>query len=172
MQPIVADAINFPLVLGAGLIVLVPLMAFEVFVEALVLRGVWRLPYSQLCTFAFFANLWSLVAGIPTKILNAFIYERVLPDDIPGFFAAYPMAIVIGSLIYFVVTVLVESAYAFRWLKRRQLGVPPGKIWLGAFLASGATNLVLATPSKFSMPPLANARICLWPRNSTTMALR
>ena len=38
MTPIFADAINFPLVLGAGLMVLIPLMAFEVFVEAFALK--------------------------------------------------------------------------------------------------------------------------------------
>jgi hypothetical protein len=43
----------------------------------------------------------------------------------PGFFARYPFAITIGSLIYFVVTVLVEGTYAFRWLRRNQLAIPP-----------------------------------------------
>jgi len=31
MTPLFEDAINFPMVLAAGIIVLVPLMAFEVF---------------------------------------------------------------------------------------------------------------------------------------------
>jgi hypothetical protein len=62
MHPIFADAIDIPMVLVAGIIVLVPLMAFEVFIEALVLRKTWHLPYGQLCTFTFFANSWSLLA--------------------------------------------------------------------------------------------------------------
>jgi len=40
MTPILADAINFPVVLVAGIIVLIPLMAFEVFVEALILKKI------------------------------------------------------------------------------------------------------------------------------------
>jgi hypothetical protein len=128
MTPFFGDAIDFPVVLVAGIIVLVPLMAFEVFVEALVLKKAWRLPYGPLCTFAFFANVWSLVAGIPTKILNAFLYSRLLPDDIPGFFASCPFAMAIGSLIYFAVTLLVEGTYAFRWRRRKQLGLSNNEV--------------------------------------------
>jgi hypothetical protein len=89
MIPIFADAINFPLVLVAGIVVLAPLMTFEVLVEGLVLKKAWRLPYGQVCTFTFFANCLSLLAGITTKILNAWLYEHFLPGDIPGFFARY-----------------------------------------------------------------------------------
>ena len=92
MTPIFADAIDIPIVLFFGIIVLVPLIAFEVFIEALVLKRIWHLPYGELCTFTFFANFWSLLAGIPTKVLNAFLYAHLLPDDIPGFFARYPFA--------------------------------------------------------------------------------
>jgi len=96
MNPFFADVINIPMVLAVGIVVLVPLIAFEVFVEALVLKGAWRLPYGQLCTFTLFANCWSLLAGIPTKILNAFLYALLFPEDIPGFFERYPFAITIG----------------------------------------------------------------------------
>lgn len=53
MIPILADAIDIPLVLGLGIAVLVPLLAFQVLVEAAVLRGLWELPYKD---FAFGAN--------------------------------------------------------------------------------------------------------------------
>ena len=144
MTPIFADAINFPIVFVGGIIVLVPLMAFEVFVEALVLKRLWHLPYGQLCTFAFFANIWSLLAGIPTKILNAFLYARLLPQDIPGFFARYPVAILFGSLIYFAVTLVVEGAYAFWWRRRKALQIPGVTMWRGILLANIATYVVLA----------------------------
>jgi hypothetical protein len=91
IHPLLADAINIPLVLGLGLALLVPLMLFEVGIEALILSKAWRLPYGELCRYAFFANCWSLAAGIPTKILNAFLYcEVLLPQDMPGFLARYP----------------------------------------------------------------------------------
>ena len=41
MNPMFADAIDFPLVLMHGLAVLVPLLLFQVGVEALVLRSMW-----------------------------------------------------------------------------------------------------------------------------------
>jgi len=123
MTPIFADAIDIPIVLFFGIIVLVPLIAFEVFIEALVLKRIWHLPYGELCTFTFFANFWSLLAGIPTKVLNAFLYAHLLPDDIPGYFAQYTFAVAIGSLVYFAVTLLVEGAYAFRWQRRKELGL-------------------------------------------------
>jgi hypothetical protein len=153
MTPLLADAINIPMVLVGGIIVLIPLMAFEVFVEAFVLKKSWSLPYGQLCTFAFFANLWSLLAGIPTKILNAFVYSQLLPQDIPGFFGRYPFAIAVGSLIYFAVTVLVEGAYALRWRARMQLGLSTAQVWRGILLANVATYVVLAPVNYYATKP-------------------
>lgn len=144
MTPIFANAINFPMALGIGIIVMVPLIAFEVFVEALVLKRAWHLPYRDLCKLAFFANIWSLLAGIPTKILNAFLYARILPEDIPGFFSRYPFAIAVGSLIYFAVTLLVEGAYAFRWRRQKGLQISTATLWGGILLANIATYAVLA----------------------------
>src|ERR1700722_8482354 len=64
MTPLLADAIDFPIVFVAGVIVLVPLMAFEVFVEALILKAAWHLPYRQLCEFAFVSILLSLLCSL------------------------------------------------------------------------------------------------------------
>ena len=153
MIPIFADAIDVPVVLFFGVIVLVPLIAFEVFIEALVLKRIWHLPYGELCTFTFFVNVWSLLAGIPTKILNAFLYAHLLPDDIPGFFARYPFAVAIGSLVYFVVTLLVEGAYAFRWQRRKELGLARTQIWRGVLLANAATYVVLAPLHYYATRP-------------------
>jgi hypothetical protein len=153
MTPLFADGIDFPLVLVAGFIVLVPLMAFEVFVEAFILNKIWHLSYSELCAFAFFANLWSLLAGIPTKVLNAFLYAHLLPQDIPGFFARYPLAIALGSLIYFVVTLLVEGAYAFRWRRRKEIQISGAAIWRGVLLANVASYVVLSPLYYFATKP-------------------
>ena len=68
MNPMFADAIDFPLVLGFGLIVLVPLLLFEVVVEAFVLKAAWSIPFGKLCRYTFVANILSLLAGIPVKI--------------------------------------------------------------------------------------------------------
>ncbi|MGN6555021.1 MAG: hypothetical protein ACTHLW_15035 [Verrucomicrobiota bacterium] len=144
MTPLFADAINIPMVLVAGLIILVPLMAFEIFVEAFVLKKLWRLRYGELCTLAFIANGWSLLAGIPIKILNVFIYERLLPQDIPGFFAGYARAAALGAFIYFAVSVLVEGAWASVWNRWKQIGLSQRQIWMGMLVANISTYVVLA----------------------------
>lgn len=148
-----ADGIDIAFVLGYGLGILVPFMLFEVFVEALVLKGIWRIPYRQLCRFTFFANLFSLLAGIPIKILNAGIYSVLLPDDLPGYFATYPFAVAIGSLVYFIATLGVEGGYAFLWLRREGHGLGTGRIWKGIILANLATYIVLAPLHYFLTRP-------------------
>jgi hypothetical protein len=153
MHPLLADAINIPMVFVAGIIVLVPLMAFEVFVEAFVLKKLWRIPYGSLCTLAFAANSWSLLAGIPTKILNSFLYERMLPQDIPGFFAHYPYAVALGSFIYFVVSVLVEGVWALRWNAKNQVGLSRRQIWIGMLVANVSTYAVLAPLHYYATRP-------------------
>jgi hypothetical protein len=51
MTPILADAINIPFVFGIGIAVLVPLLAFEVFAEAFILRATWHQKFGDLCRF-------------------------------------------------------------------------------------------------------------------------
>jgi glucose 1-dehydrogenase len=48
----------------------------------------------------FVANCWALVAGIPTKILNARLYDLVLPKNTLGLFRWYPFAAATGTLVW------------------------------------------------------------------------
>ncbi len=153
MSPILADSIDLPLVLGFGLAVLVPLMLFEVGVEALILGKFWSMSFGELWRFTFRANCWSLLAGIPTKILNGFMYAALLPSDFPGFFARYPFAMALGSLSYFLVTFLVEARCAFSWRRRNQLLLLRGEIWRGILLANVATYAVLAPVHYYATKP-------------------
>jgi hypothetical protein len=161
IHPLLADAIIIPLVLGLGLVVLVPLMLFDVGVEALILSKVWRIPFGNLCRYSFFANCWSLAAGIPTKILNALLYGAfLLPPDLPGFLARYPFAVTIGSLIFFVVTVLVEGAYAFRLRRRNEFVLLRRQIWRGVILANLASYAVVAPLYYYLTKPAKEIREC------------
>lgn len=153
-----ADAIDFPIVLLFGLIVLVPLLLFEVSIEALVLKKLWGVPFRQLCFLTFFANCWSLLAGIPVKFLNACLYTALLPDDLPGFFARYPAAIIMGTLIYFLVTIAVEGAYAFRWLRHNGITLARKEIWKGMILANLASYIVLAPLHYYFTQPIQQVR--------------
>jgi hypothetical protein len=158
MNPMLADAIDIPYVLGFGLVVLVPLMLFEVGIEALVLNTIWRIHFWKLCRYTLVANFLSLLAGIPVKILNAWLYGFLLPDDLPGFFARYPSAVAIGSLVYFVVTLGVEGAYAFRWLHRNEYVITSGSVWKGVVLANLASYLVLAPLHYYLTRPIQQIR--------------
>ena len=107
-KPFFADAIDLPLVAFYGIVVLVPLMLFQVAVEGGILSHTWRSPFRELVRPVLLANCWSLLAGIPTKLLNGAIYAYLLPNDLAGYFARYPFAVTMGTLVFFVVTVFVE----------------------------------------------------------------
>lgn len=153
-----ADAIDFPLVFMYGMAVLVPLMLFQVGVEALILRYIWGVPFREMARFAFRANCWSLVAGIPTKILNAVVYGMLLPRDIPEFFGRYPLAVGVGTLIYFIVTVLVELGCATRWRRANEVSLTRRTLWNGILLANLATYAVLAPLHYYATRPMNDVR--------------
>lgn len=142
MTPLLANGINVSYVLLLGALVLIPLMAFEVFVESAILRWGWKLSWDDLVGFTLRANLWSLVAGIPVKFLNAALYESNLPKDLPGFFESYPLWVGIGTGIYFVVTVAAEALYAFRIVG--EAGLSFRRIFGGILVANVVTYAVLA----------------------------
>jgi len=175
MSPILADAIDIPFVFGLGLAVLIPLMAFEIFAEAFILRSVWRLPFGHLCRFTLFANLWSLIAGIPTKILNSWLYSFLLPEDLPGFFARYSVAVGIGTLVYFGITIAIEGVYAFRWLRRNQHAIARSAVWKGILAANLATYAVLAPLHYFATRPMHQVheftQNTLWTKHASTTVL-
>lgn len=152
--PIFADAINLPLVLLFGIGVLIPLLAFQVVVEGAILARFWRIPFRGLARCVFVANCWSLVAGLPVKIFNAWLYSWLLPADLAGFFAYYPYAVGLGTLIYFLVTCLVETGYVMKWLAREEHSVSRSRIWLGVLIANLATYVVLAPVHYWATRPI------------------
>ena len=158
ISPMLADGIDIPMVLGLSLVVLVPLLAFEVILEAFVLKLTWKVAFRRLCVFTLFANLWSLAAGIPTKILNACFYSAFLPNDLPGYFAKYPLAVCLGTLLYFAATVLVEAAYAFHWLRQHDHKLRRALIWKGILLANVASYAVVAPLHYFATRPTSQVR--------------
>src|SRR5688572_18955062 len=158
MYPILADAIDLPLVFTYGLGVLVPLMLFQVGVESLILRHFWDVPFREMARFTFWANCWSLAAGIPTKILNVVVYGILLPHDIPEFFARYPFAVGVGTLIYFIVTVLVELGCATRWQRMNKVSITRRTLWSGVLLANLATYAVFAPSHYYATRPINDVR--------------
>ena len=158
MQPLLANAIDFGMVFSHGLTVLVPLVLFQVGVEALVLRRIWRGSFEDMARFTFRANCWSLAAGIPTKISNLAFYDAWLPRDLPGFFARYPFAVGVGTLAFFVVTLLVELACASRWRRLKQPSLATWALVNGILLANLATYAVLAPIHYYATLPTCDVR--------------
>jgi hypothetical protein len=158
LKPILADGIDLPLVMFFGVVVLVPLMLFEVAVEGGILSRFWRIPFRGLTRVVFLANCWSLLAGVPTKILNAVIYSYLLPDDLAGYVTRYPFAVTLGTLVYFLITVLVEAFYLSRWLKRESHALSRTMFWLGVLIANIATYAVVGPVHYFATRPLNNIK--------------
>jgi hypothetical protein len=145
ITPLFADAIDFSVVIQYGIAILIPIFAFQFFVEGLILRKYWSVPFGALASLVFRANVFSLLAGIPTKIVNMVMYGVLLPwNDIPRFFARYPWAVVSGTLFYFAVTVFVEWLTALRWTQLTGRSLSQSSVFRGILWANVATYLVLA----------------------------
>ncbi len=114
ISPMLANGIDLPLLLFWGVAVFVPLMLFQIGVEGAILSRCWQIRFRELMTCVFLANCWSLLAGIPVKIFNAWFYSLMLPTDLAVFFARYPYAVTLGTLVYFFVTWLVEARYSMK----------------------------------------------------------
>lgn len=153
-----ADAINMEFVVVAGLVILIPLVAFEVFVEAAVLGIGLKAPYRQTLLVALAANLLSLAAGIPVKIFNAWMYPTILPDELGPYFRQYPRAAILGAAIYFVVTLLVEFLVVVGWWRRRAGGVRLRRVALTVLLANTATYALLAPLHYVATKPTSDIR--------------
>ncbi len=158
MSPILADGINIPMVLEGGILVLAPVMLFEILVEAALLSKLWGRPFRQLCRFTFRANCWSLLAGIPVLFLSYWIHDRMVPEDLPGYSVKEPLAFSTVALIYFLATVMVEGATAFRWLRRSETALPANTTWKGVLLANLATYAVLAPLFYYTSHPISPIR--------------
>ena len=158
LKPFLADAIDFPLVALFGIAVLVPLMLFQVAVEGGILSHIWQIPFRQLIRPVFLANCWSLLAGIPIKILNAIIYSYLLPPDFAVYFARYPFVVSLGALNFFTITIFVEAFYLSRWLSRESNLQTRSKIWVGVLVANIATYAVLAPLHYWATRPIQDVK--------------
>lgn len=153
-----ANGIDLPLLLIWGTIVLLPLMVFQVGVESVILSRRWQMGLRELLRCVLLANCWSLLAGIPVKLFNAWLYSLMLPADLAGFFARYPFALFLGTVVYFVVTWLVESRYLLKWLERQEHTSIRSRVRSAVLLANLATYSVLGPVHYFATRPVHNIR--------------
>ena len=153
-----ADGIDIGFVAVAGLVVLIPLMAFEVFVEAIFLAIGLKFPYRKVILLSLWANLASLAAGIPVKIFNAWMYAAILPHELASYFRELPRAAFLGTAIYFVVTLVVEFYVVVRWCRKHAAAVSLRRAAVVVFLANAATYSVLAPLHYLATRPICDIR--------------
>jgi hypothetical protein len=115
-----ADSIDLPLLAGVGIGVFVPLLAFNVLVEGLILARFIHVSFRDLWRPMLSANVLSLLAGIPVTILNAVLAETLLPAELVARMGTYPIAICFGILNYYLVTVLVEFVVLRRKISQKE----------------------------------------------------
>lgn len=139
-----ADGIGMGIFMVAGLVVVVPLLTFNVLVEAVIIRWGLQIPYRRAVWPAFLANVASLVAGFPVVIFNSWMYEAILPRDLAPYFRTWPWVAALGTAVYFVVTLVVEYGVILRWCRRKAVLVTARRTLVVVLLANVATYAVLA----------------------------
>lgn len=145
-----ADGIDLPIVLGLGIGVAIPLLTFNVVLEGFILSKFLKIRFRDLWRPMLLANIWSLLAGVPVCILNTIVAEALLPPEMVARMGMYPLAIVLGVVNYYVVTVIVEFWVIRRRCVTAQTVKPLAKGLLVGHLASyailGPMLVLYATP--------------------------
>ena len=131
-----------------GVVPLVLLMLFRIFVEAFPLSIGLRIPYRRTLRVLLTANIVSLLVGIPVQILNGYLYSTFMPVPLAPYFRAYPVATILGSLITFVVALLVKYGVIARWCRKQQLQTGWARLLLIVFIMNAVTHSVLA-PARY-----------------------
>jgi hypothetical protein len=167
-----ADGINIEAVAVAGVIVLVPLIAFEVFIEAIFFAVGLKVAYRRVLLLALGANLASLAAGIPVKIFNAWMYSQLLPRELAPYFRWYTPVVLLGTAIYFLVTLAIELILVLGWRRSHNVSVGIGRVVLAVVAANAATYSVLAPLHYYATRPLHDVKEFTddahWARSPTT----
>lgn len=153
-----ADAINFGFVAVAGVFILVPLTLFTVVIEGFVLALGLKIPYKRTLSVVLKANLISLAAGIPVKIFNAWMYSQILPRPLAPYFREYPYAVCLGSVIFFVVTLVTEYAVVAAWSRRNNIVTSSRRLIALVLIANTITYAVLAHLHYIATRPMHDVR--------------
>lgn len=141
---VLADAIDFPIVIRAGVAILVPVTIFVVLSEAFVISKLLRYSFKKTVRFAFVANLLSAIAGIPTMLFNEWLFSVAKPHDLSGYFTSYLEFSVLATAVYFLVSVFVEFLWGLRWRKHQSIAVTKLRLLYSLVVANLLSYAVLA----------------------------
>lgn len=138
-----ADGIDLPVLIGYGVGIFVPLLAFNATVEAPILGRFLGVRFADLWWPWFKANLWSLLSGIPVLVVNGGLKEWWVPTELGARVRVYPIFLVVSIAIYLLATVLVEFLYARRLMREAEPRIATGKLLKAVALANVASYVVL-----------------------------
>ncbi len=153
-----ADSINFGFVAVAGIIILVPLTIFVVLVEAIFISIGLKIPYRKALSPVFVANMVSLAAGIPVKIFNSWMYWQILPQAFAPYFRAYPWVMLLGTSIYFTVSLVAEYIVIAVWCRNRKIQIVSRRLAMAVLLGNIATYVVLAPLHYIATKPIHDVK--------------
>jgi hypothetical protein len=138
-----ADGIDLPVLIGDGVGILVPLLAFNATMEAPIMGRFLGVRFSELWWPWFKANVWSLLSGIPVLFVDGALKEWWVPTELGARVRVYPIFLFVSILIYLLATVLVEFLYARRLVREAEPRIAKGKLLKAVALANVASYVVL-----------------------------
>jgi hypothetical protein len=140
---ILANTIEFPLVMKMGFLALVPMTLLVAGIECGVFWGLLRVPTDRSYKPLLLANFLSALAGTVFYGFQNDLLREFGIRSIHDYRDYYPRAALLLIVLYFAGSLLVEGL----WLTRRKItqrfGTGRGKIWRTVFLANVASYLVL-----------------------------
>lgn len=138
-----ANGIDLPVLVGYGVGVLVPLLIFNATMEAPIVGRFLGIRFATLWGPWFKANVWSLLSGLPVLLVTSALKDWWLPSEFGERIKAYPIFLLIGILVYFLTTVLVEFLYARRLVRGAEPQVARSTLIKAVTLANAASYVVL-----------------------------
>jgi hypothetical protein len=138
-----ADAFTVELALLFGGLFVLPVILFLMVVESVCLARGLRISAASALGLALGMNLASLAAGLPVLIVNGVLDLLLLPRQLAGYLRVYPRLVVLGVVVYFAATLLVEVGVVEWWRRRRSWPVGFRRVAGTVLLANLATYAVL-----------------------------
>ena len=138
-----ANGINFSVVLSYGLAVLVPLTFLVVVLEMLVLRGFCGIRPAASYRALLTANVLSTIAGLVVYLFQDSLLWAIGIRTFLDFVRFYLYGAMLLIVVYYAVSVLVEGFVVSLWKLRQAAGISRGRLWRGIALANVASYLVV-----------------------------
>jgi hypothetical protein len=148
-----ADAINFPLLMLFGLVTIVPLTLAVVGIELLVLWQMFHISPKRSFKPLLIANILSTIAGWIVYMFQDGLLYLVGIRSLFDFAQYYLFGALFLIVLYFGKSVLVEGLYISRRKFVERLGAQRAKLWKAVVIANMASYLLVGPTFYFNTRP-------------------